>query len=48
MLSFLYHENIYQATELPNGDIKFLVQYYDGGESLEEAIGTAINNIKKS
>jgi hypothetical protein len=39
------YKNIYQATELPNGDIKFLVQYYDGSMGLDEAIGKAINNI---
>lgn len=41
------YTNIYQATELPNGDIKFLVQYHNGGTSFDEAIGIAINNMKK-
>jgi len=41
------YENIYQANKLPNGDIEFLVQYYNGGESIGGAIGFAINQMNK-
>ena len=41
------YESIYEATELPNGDIRFLVQYYNGSEGFGEAVEQSIINMNK-
>ena len=35
------------AKELPNGDIEYAVQFYDGGCDFSEAVESAVKNLKK-
>ena len=41
-------DDIFEARENADGSISYLVQYYNGGCGLEEAIGYALDNLKKS
>lgn len=39
--------DIFEMTKEQNGDLRFVVQFYNGGCSLDEAIGYAFDNLEK-
>lgn len=44
----LAYGDVFEATENADGTISFFLQYYNGGCGLDEAIGYALDNLKKS
>jgi hypothetical protein len=40
-------ENIFIADKQYNGNIKFMLQYYNGGCGFQEALGCAMKNMKE-
>lgn len=45
-LEDLQYKDIYMMSECPDGSYEFLVQYYNGGQCMEEALATAMIEMR--